>query len=203
MPRCRLHPLHTCFIHLSPAKHQPLPPLHHHPVQHRQMQSTCAFSVAPKRCPNNIPAAAACRRRACARSRCRALHFAPHDPRHPLQAVCGTVRKVAQALRKYHHPLPHCHCWKYVFHHVRRHLHHAPCVAARAHPASLARIRYRKVLAALLAARPRKAIPQNDNVLKPPWSPRPEASDQWSTPLAMGCASSYTHGTNSMPYVFQ
>ena len=27
LPHCRLHPLHTCFIHRSPAKHQPLPPL--------------------------------------------------------------------------------------------------------------------------------------------------------------------------------
>ena len=46
-----------------------------------------------------------------------------------------------------------------MLHHVRRRLHHAPCVAARAHPASLARLRYPKVLAALLTPRPRKACP--------------------------------------------
>ena len=38
LPHCCLHPLHTCFIHLRPAKRQPLPPLRHHPVQHAQMQ---------------------------------------------------------------------------------------------------------------------------------------------------------------------
>ena len=40
-------------------------------------------------------------------------------------------------------------------------LHHAPCVAARTHPAPLAQIRHQKVLAALLTARPRKTVRQN------------------------------------------
>ena len=48
-----------------------------------------------------------------------------------------------------------------MLHQVRRRLHHAPCVAAQAHPASLAQIRYQKVLAALLTPRPRKAVRQN------------------------------------------
>ena len=55
LPHCCLHPLHTCFIHLSPAKHQPLPPLRHHPVQHAQMQMHVCFQLAPKRCTNNTP----------------------------------------------------------------------------------------------------------------------------------------------------
>ncbi len=91
MPRCRLHPLHTCFIHLSPAKHQPLPPLRHHPVQHAQMQMHLCVQRRAKAVHKQYPAAAACRRRACARSRCRALHLAHRDPRHPLKAVCITV----------------------------------------------------------------------------------------------------------------
>ena len=48
-----------------------------------------------------------------------------------------------------------------MLHHVRSSLHHAACVAARTHPAPNARIRYQKVLAALLTARPRKPVRQN------------------------------------------
>ena len=66
---------------------QPLPPLRHHPVQHAQMQIFVGVQRRAKAVHKQHPAAAACRRRACARSRCRALHFAHRDPRHPLQTV--------------------------------------------------------------------------------------------------------------------
>ena len=69
LPHCRLHPLHTCFIHLRPAKHQPLPPLRHHPVQYAQMQMHVCVQRRAKTVHKQHPAAAACRRRACARSR--------------------------------------------------------------------------------------------------------------------------------------
>ncbi len=48
-----------------------------------------------------------------------------------------------------------------MLHHVRNRLHRAPCVAARPHPAPLARIQHQKVAAALLTARPRKTVRQN------------------------------------------
>ena len=48
-----------------------------------------------------------------------------------------------------------------MLHHVRGRLHHAPCVAARTHPAPLALIRHQKVLATLLTAHPRKPVRQN------------------------------------------
>ena len=171
--RC-LHPLPLTAVDYAPqpASAQPAPS----PVPCETLAPTAPAPPPRPACTNanarsvqrrakavhkQHPAAAACRRRACARSRCRGLHFAHRDPRHPLQAVCITVEKVAQALRKYHHPLANCHCWKYMLHQVRRRLHHAPCVAAQAHPASLARIRYQKVLAALPTPRPRKAVRQN------------------------------------------
>jgi len=83
------------------------------------------------------PAAAACFRRTRARSRCGALHFAHRKSRHPDQTARINVQKVAQALRKYHHPLPHGHCRQLMLHHVRSRLHHTPCAAARTHPAPL------------------------------------------------------------------
>ncbi len=48
-----------------------------------------------------------------------------------------------------------------MLHHARSRLHHAPCVAARTHPAPLARVRHQKVLAALLTARACKPVRQN------------------------------------------
>ena len=45
-----------------------------------------------------------------------------------------------------------------MLHHVRGHLHHAPCVATRTHCTPLAQVRHQKVLAALLTARPRKPV---------------------------------------------
>ena len=87
LPHCCLHPLHTCFIHLRPAKRQPLPPLRHHPVQHAQMQMHVCVQRRAKTVHKQHPAAAACRRRACARSRCCALHFALRSLRHAAQSV--------------------------------------------------------------------------------------------------------------------
>ncbi len=55
LPHCRLHPLHTSFIHLSPAKRQPLPPCATTPSSMHKCKCACAFSVAPKRCTNNTP----------------------------------------------------------------------------------------------------------------------------------------------------
>ena len=55
LPHCCLHWLHTCFIHLSPAKRQPLPPCATTPSSMHKCKCTCAFSVAPKRCTNNTP----------------------------------------------------------------------------------------------------------------------------------------------------
>ena len=85
---------------------------------------------------------------------CGALYFPHRDARHPLQAPCIEVQKLAHSLRKYHHPLPHCHCRKHMLHHVRGRLHHSPCVAARTRPAPLARIHYQKVLAGLFNSAP-------------------------------------------------
>ena len=83
------------------------------------------------------PAAAACFRRTRARSLCGALHFAHRKSRHPDQTACINVQTVAQAFRKYHHPLPHGHCRQLMLHHVRSRLHHTPCAAAQTHPAPL------------------------------------------------------------------
>ena len=63
----------------------------------------------PKPVQKYHPAAPGCGRRACARSRCGALHFLHHDACYPIQAACIDVQKVAYSLRKYHHPLPEAH----------------------------------------------------------------------------------------------
>ena len=75
----------------SPSTHarQPLPPLRHHPVQHAQVQMHVRIQGRAKTVHKQHPAAAAHCRRACARSRCRALHFAQRDPRHTVQAACS------------------------------------------------------------------------------------------------------------------
>jgi len=104
------------------------------------------------------PTAAGWFRRACARSRCDALHFSHRDPRHPVQAAYINLQNVAQALRKYYHPLPHGHRRQHKIHPVCSRLHHAPCVASQSHPTTIARIRNQNILAAHLTARPRKPV---------------------------------------------
>ena len=49
----------------------------------------------------------------------------------------------------------------HMLHHVRGRLHHAPCIAARTHPAPRTRIRNPKAQATHLTARPRKPVRQN------------------------------------------
>ena len=152
-----LHPPQPCETP-DPAAPAPPPPSSMH-----KCKCTCAFSVAPKRCTNNTPllqpAAAVLGSLPLSRAALRAS-------RSPPPASSSLHHGLKSSARALEIPpptavLPYCHCWKYMLHHVRRRLHHAPCVAARAHPASLARIRYQKVLPALLTPRPRKAVRQN------------------------------------------
>lgn len=83
---CRLHPLHTCFIHPRPALPAPAAPAPP-PVHYAQMQMHVCVERCAKAVDKQHPAAAGRCRPACARSRCRMLHFAHLDPRHSFQAV--------------------------------------------------------------------------------------------------------------------
>ncbi len=85
--QCLQHSIGSGRNSVRSTKQQPLPPLRYHPVQYAQMQMHVCVQRRAKAVHKQHPAAAACRRRTCARSRCRALHFAHRDPRHPLQAV--------------------------------------------------------------------------------------------------------------------
>jgi hypothetical protein len=83
------------------------------------------------------------------------------DLQHAPPQLGVALQEVAQALGKGEHPLAHRQARKHVVDHVRRHLHHAPCVAGRTHPAPLAGERNQEVVPALGAPRPGETVCQD------------------------------------------
>ena len=87
-----------------------------------------------------------------------ALKIRPYaaTPALPLPSPCPATRAPQTAPA----PAAALISWKHTLLHVRRSLHHAPCVAAQAQPTSLAQISHQKVLAAHFTPKPRKTVRQ-------------------------------------------
>jgi hypothetical protein len=85
-------------------------------------------------------------------------HDGAHEhAEHSATQLVVPREQVAQALREGEHPLAHRDRWKNCVYQMRGALDHAPTVAARTDPASLARQGHKSVVRAALTAKTRKA----------------------------------------------
>ena len=87
-----------------------------------------------------------------------AADHALHDRQYRPDGIRFAGEQEPQGVREAQHPLPHRARAEHVFHQMPRALGHAPCAAARAEPALLARERHQPLRVAVLAHHAQEAV---------------------------------------------